>query len=102
MILIAFVLYNVIALLQLDFSLMGPQAKDAIMQLGGDPDEVLHGFYFSKRMIGFVAQETIGTAGPSPVTILGFLELVGLGGYALRAAFCGYRMMTENGFKKWS
>jgi len=103
--LIAFVLYNVFAVIQLDCDLIFLSEQDAAHDIGVKSVEKLNKqFYVSRTLTDWVMIGVLKVPAeqvPSSIKILGGLELTWLCFYLLNVLYCFFHIYTDTGFKRW-
>jgi len=100
-ILIVFVVYNVVAIMMLDYAFM-TDPRGAAESLGTELENI-NKFYFSRDITNFIAPH-FGYTGdqiPSPMKVIGFLELVGLAFFCTNLVYCLIMARFSTGFRKW-
>lgn len=100
-VLVVFVLYNVEAVIKLDMDFIN-HPNLAAAELGTTLGAI-NKFYFSREIIATVApllgyeQDQL----PSPVKVIGFLELIGLSYFLLNFVYCCLMVAVSKGFRRW-
>lgn len=101
--LVLFVVYNIVSVIILDFGFITDPFGSA-EKLGTHLEDI-DKFYFSRTLTDSIASALGMKDNISPVSVIGFLELLGLFFYPDVGIFdlclCAYKVKQSDGFKRW-